>query len=333
MTDETGQELPEGEETLAAEAQAALSEVATPVEPAQRPPFAADAHGTGEQSTQPTPVQSAIPGSMTPQPVAAAPVSPAAAPVTPAYPAVATVATAQGHAEGAPAPATAGAEPMASAHEAVPAALATPASDWTAPAQPIPAAAMSAEVLPPVDAPVERARPATAAPEHAAQPEAVPSATAAPVPAQPIAPTQTPTPTPTPTPAAVAAYAGSRSDEHVADQGGVAGSAPATVAPAGQPAPTTAPAQPATKQNLQDVVNAAGLTWVETDPDRHAQTQQRMAASHTPMRLGRERKAVPPVSSAPLVQVETPPLRRSKAAVQAALETKRAVPSGTALFL
>jgi ribonuclease E len=75
--------------------------------------------------------------------------------------------------------------------------------------------------------------------------------------------------------------------------------------PASVPASAAAASQPATRQKLQDVVNAAGLTWVETDPDRHAQTQQRMAANYTPVRLGRERKPVPPVSSAPLVQVET----------------------------
>ena len=66
------------------------------------------------------------------------------------------------------------------------------------------------------------------------------------------------------------------------------------------------PATPSAKaQALHDVVNAAGLQWVETDPDRHAQTQLRIAAAHTPARLGRERKAVPPVSNEPLVQVET----------------------------
>jgi ribonuclease E len=53
------------------------------------------------------------------------------------------------------------------------------------------------------------------------------------------------------------------------------------------------------------VVNAAGLKWVETDPERHAQTQQRIAASHVPLHLGRERKPVTPVSSTPLQQVET----------------------------
>ncbi|MFY0475644.1 Rne/Rng family ribonuclease [Achromobacter marplatensis] len=87
--------------------------------------------------------------------------------------------------------------------------------------------------------------------------------------------------------------------------------APAAPAPAAAPTtsqqpivvPATAPTAKA--QALHDVVNAAGLKWVETDPDRHAQTQLRIAAAHTPTRLGRERKPVAAVSNEPLVQVET----------------------------
>jgi len=44
---------------------------------------------------------------------------------------------------------------------------------------------------------------------------------------------------------------------------------------------------------------------VETDPQRLAQARERMAASDTPVRLGRERKPVAAVASGPLVQVET----------------------------
>ncbi|MGE8638930.1 MAG: ribonuclease E/G, partial [Achromobacter sp.] len=87
--------------------------------------------------------------------------------------------------------------------------------------------------------------------------------------------------------------------------------APVAAAPVAAPAdaqqpivvPATAPTAKA--QALHDVVNAAGLKWVETDPDRHAQTQLRIAAAHTPTRLGRERKPVATVSNEPLVQVET----------------------------
>ncbi|MGN6578557.1 MAG: Rne/Rng family ribonuclease [Bordetella sp.] len=81
--------------------------------------------------------------------------------------------------------------------------------------------------------------------------------------------------------------------------------APVPVAP--PPAYAVAPvvAEPVQASTLHGIVNAAGLTWVETDPARHAQTQQRIAASTVAVRLGREPKPVAPVSSAPLQQVET----------------------------
>jgi len=84
---------------------------------------------------------------------------------------------------------------------------------------------------------------------------------------------------------------------------------PVAPVPAAAPAPayTAAPvaAEPVQTGTLHGIVNAAGLTWVETDPARHAQTQQRIAASLVTVRLGRERKPAAPVSSAPLQQVET----------------------------
>ncbi len=101
--------------------------------------------------------------------------------------------------------------------------------------------------------------------------------------------------------------------------------APAAVETAVAPAPEpvqTAPAQPMPAVQLavaspaaapivvgdaalNAVVQAAGLTWVQTDPARHAQSQARSAADQAPVRLGRERKPVVQVSSVPLVQVET----------------------------
>ncbi len=81
--------------------------------------------------------------------------------------------------------------------------------------------------------------------------------------------------------------------------------APAPAAGAQQPIVVPASAPSAKAQALHEVVNAAGLQWIETDPDRHAQTQLRIAAAHKPVRLGRERKPVAPVSNEPLVQVET----------------------------
>ncbi|KGD95845.1 ribonuclease E [Achromobacter sp. RTa] len=123
-----------------------------------------------------------------------------------------------------------------------------------------------------VSAPVAPAAPVEAA---AVEPVATPPV----APAQPEAPAPAAAPAPAPTePAPVSAQ---------------------------QPIVVPAAAPSAKAQALHDVVNAAGLQWVETDPDRHAQTQLRIAASHKPARLGRERKPVAPVSNEPLVQVET----------------------------
>jgi ribonuclease E len=85
----------------------------------------------------------------------------------------------------------------------------------------------------------------------------------------------------------------------------------AAVQPAETPASAPivmAPKPEATQPSLQalnDVVAQKGLSWVETDPQRFAQTQERIAKAQTPVRLGRERKPVAPVAGAPLKQVET----------------------------
>ena len=78
--------------------------------------------------------------------------------------------------------------------------------------------------------------------------------------------------------------------------------APVQAAPAARPAAAPIVVGDAA---LNAVVQAAGLTWVQTDPVRHAQSQARSAADQAPVRLGRERKPVAQVSSVPLVQVET----------------------------
>ncbi|SSW68884.1 Ribonuclease E [Achromobacter veterisilvae] len=118
---------------------------------------------------------------------------------------------------------------------------------------------------------------APAAPVEAAAVEPVATPPAAPAPQEAPAPAAAPAPAP----------------------------AAAASASAQQPIVVPAAAPSAKAQALHDVVNAAGLQWVETDPDCHAQTQLRIAATHTPVRLGRERKPVAPVSNEPLVQVET----------------------------
>ncbi|MEN4919842.1 Rne/Rng family ribonuclease [Achromobacter spanius] len=174
------------------------------------------------------------------------------------------------------------------------------------PAQPVQAAAQPVQAQ---EAPVEQAETVKAEPvQAAAEPVAQPVQTAAPEATQPVAvepasvasvpatPVQTPAEAPAVEPVVEAPV-----------QAAPVAPSPAPVAPANADQPIVVPATvPAAKaQALHDVVNAAGLQWVETDPERHAQTQLRIAAAHTPVRLGRERKPVAAVSNEPLVQVET----------------------------
>ncbi|HVE88884.1 MAG TPA: ribonuclease E/G, partial [Burkholderiaceae bacterium] len=56
---------------------------------------------------------------------------------------------------------------------------------------------------------------------------------------------------------------------------------------------------------LQPVLQSAGLMLVQTAADRHAEAQAKMAAESTPPRARRERAPLPPLDEAPLVQVET----------------------------
>ncbi|AHC45910.1 Rne/Rng family ribonuclease [Achromobacter xylosoxidans] len=204
---------------------------------------------------------------------------------------------------------------------AAPVAAAAPAAD--VPATPVQAPAQQAEAVQAEAAPApvqaEQA-PAAAIEPQAAQPTqtAAPEATA-PVAVDPASQVSEPAaPVATPVQAAVVEPV----VEPVVTTAPAAPAEPeAAAAPVVTPAPAAAPAQaaptsaqpivvPATApsakaQTLHEVVNAAGLQWVETDPERHAQTQLRIAAAHTPVRLGRERKPVAPVSNEPLVQVET----------------------------
>jgi ribonuclease E len=301
---EAGQdEALDGEDDLAAEAQAALSEVATPVSEArehhvpatQAASVQVPRHGAVTAvpgvpagfAEEDTPAVSATAAGAQRAPLDARPAPVNAAPdqTVPAEPA-------QAHAE-TTAPTFAESAPTQTASAPVPA---VPAQVVTqaAPAEVVRAEVTPAEVAPAEVAPAEAApatpwpaaRPAAAqapasatapvfAPEPASQ--AAPHASGvASVPAAPVTPA---------TPEVPASVAAVPQDEQ-----------PGQAAPAPQRAP---------QQSLQDVVNAAGLTWVETDPQRHAQTQQRMAATAVPVRLGRERKAVAPVSREPLVQVET----------------------------
>ncbi|MFY1852892.1 Rne/Rng family ribonuclease [Achromobacter xylosoxidans] len=202
-----------------------------------------------------------------------------------------------------------------------PVAAAAPAAD--VPATPVQAPAQQAEAVQAEAAPApvqaEQA-PAAAIEPQAAQPTqtAAPEATA-PVAVEPASQVSEPA---APVAAPVQAAVVEPVVEPVVTTAPTAPAEPeAAAAPVVTPAPAAAPAQaaptsaqpivvPATApsakaQALHEVVNAAGLQWVETDPERHAQTQLRIAAAHTPVRLGRERKPVAPVSNEPLVQVET----------------------------
>ncbi|MEO8187449.1 MAG: proton-conducting transporter membrane subunit, partial [Burkholderiaceae bacterium] len=64
---------------------------------------------------------------------------------------------------------------------------------------------------------------------------------------------------------------------------------------------------------LQPVLQSAGLMLVQTAPERHTETQAKMAAEPQPLRIRRERAQLPPLDEAPLVQVETqrPPEERA----------------------
>ena len=56
---------------------------------------------------------------------------------------------------------------------------------------------------------------------------------------------------------------------------------------------------------LQPVLQSAGLLLVQTAANKHAEAQAKMAAESAPRRAPRERPPLPPLDDAPLVQVET----------------------------
>ncbi|MGS1106032.1 Rne/Rng family ribonuclease [Achromobacter anxifer] len=202
-------------------------------------------------------------------------------------------------------------EPVTQAQQVEAAADAAPAQVQQAeatPVEPVKVAAAPVEAQPaePVQAEAAQAiepvaQPVQTAAAEVTQPVSVQAASevSAPAASEP-APVETAAvePVVAPAPAPVAPVA-------VAPAAPAAQEAAAPAPAASQPIVVPAAAPSAKAQALHDVVNAAGLQWVETDPDRHAQTQLRIAAAHTPVRLGRERKPVASVSNEPLVQVET----------------------------
>jgi ribonuclease E len=58
-------------------------------------------------------------------------------------------------------------------------------------------------------------------------------------------------------------------------------------------------------EQLQPVLELAGLTLVQTAPDKRAEALARMASEPVPVRKPRERQALPPIEEGTLVQVET----------------------------
>jgi len=58
-------------------------------------------------------------------------------------------------------------------------------------------------------------------------------------------------------------------------------------------------------EELQPVLESAGLVLVQTAPERHAETLANMATEARPPRIPRERPLLPPMDDASLVQVET----------------------------
>ncbi|WP_144638681.1 Rne/Rng family ribonuclease [Bordetella genomosp. 13] len=260
----------EGQEagSLAQDAQDALRDIATEA-PAAAPLSSETAADAPAQvaAAQPPAQQPDVQASAG-QPVTAEPVA-AQQPVAPAIPAepVASPVVEASESTQAAAPVTSETSvPAAVEVSSAQAVQAEPAVTTAAAEAPAPAAEPAPVAVPAVTEPA-----AASATETSEAPAAAAPAVAAP---QPVVASQPTAPQP-------------------------AASAPIAVASAA-PASGTAG-----KQGLHDIVNAAGLSWVETDPARHAQTQERIAATATPVRLGRERKPVTPVSSAPLQQVET----------------------------
>ncbi|MFM0163259.1 Rne/Rng family ribonuclease [Paraburkholderia sediminicola] len=77
-----------------------------------------------------------------------------------------------------------------------------------------------------------------------------------------------------------------------------------------EPAPVAAAPQAprhavVSEEALKPVLEQAGLVWVNTDADKLRAAQEAAAQAAKPVRVGRERKALPPVETAPMQMVET----------------------------
>jgi ribonuclease E len=92
----------------------------------------------------------------------------------------------------------------------------------------------------------------------------------------------------------------------------LAAQAVAEAAPEAPPAVVPPPVtpQPMPLEALKPVLEEAGLTLVQTEPSKLADVLARFANEPKPVRVPRQRPALPPLEVGPLVQVET---RRSAA--------------------
>lgn len=86
----------------------------------------------------------------------------------------------------------------------------------------------------------------------------------------------------------------------------VAAPAPAYVAPVAAPV-ATPQAEALSSENLSAVLASAGLIWVNTDADKLRHAQEAAAQLAAQPRVPRERKALPPLDTTPMQQVETAP--------------------------
>jgi ribonuclease E len=80
--------------------------------------------------------------------------------------------------------------------------------------------------------------------------------------------------------------------------------APVEAAPAAA-APQAARSAAVSAETLKPVLEQAGLVWVNTDADKLRAAQEAAAQAARPVRVGRERKALPPLETAPMQMVET----------------------------
>ncbi|HXF45412.1 MAG TPA: hypothetical protein VNK91_04770, partial [Burkholderiaceae bacterium] len=93
--------------------------------------------------------------------------------------------------------------------------------------------------------------------------------------------------------------------------------APRPAAPASVAAPRAQPA-PLPLDQLLPMLEAAGMTLAQTDPQKVEQIRLRIETEPKPARVPRERPVLPPLETGPLVQIETK--RRPEAPPQAPVQ-------------